>query len=278
MALAQLDSLDLSVDAPTRLSQAIVGAFQSARLAGRALSEYPGNMPNNLVQAYAIQDAAIDAWPDTIAGWKVGRILGDLAVEYGADRLIGPIFDQSVQTVSEAKATQFGAITGGFCAVEAEYVFKIGVDTKMDGRWLSDSDALDLVASLHIGVEIAGSPLASINDLGPCVVISDFGNNAGLIVGPAIQDWRSRVNDLSASMSIEGVEIGRGHVSAFPDGIIGSLKFALTKAAQRCRPLKKGMYVSTGAVTGVHSIIAGQSAVADFGNNGRIACVCEARG
>ncbi len=49
-----------------------------------------------------------------------------------------------------------------------------------------------LVSGLHVGIEAAGSPLAAINELGPTVVVSDFGNNAGLLLGPAIPDWRKR--------------------------------------------------------------------------------------
>ena len=48
------------------------------------------------------------------------------------------------------------------------------------------AEARELVAAVHVGVETAGSPLATINDLGPCAIVADFGNNAGLIVGPEL--------------------------------------------------------------------------------------------
>jgi 2-keto-4-pentenoate hydratase len=277
MDLAQIDSLDLIVGEPVRLMQTISQAFRNARLSGHALGGYPGAIPETLEASYRIQDLSIAHWPDDVAGWKVGRILGDLAVHHGADRLLGPIFAKSVQYASEDGPTHFCAIPGGFCAVEAEYVFKLGADAPENVAVISDADVLDCVESLHIGVEIAGSPLSTINDLGPCVVISDFGNNMGLIVGAALKDWRDRLNDLSAVMTIDGQEIGSGHVTAFPRGILGSLRFALTNAEARGRPLKKGAYISTGAVTGVHEIKPGQAALADFGADGQIACVCFAR-
>ena len=43
-------------------------AFVEARLAGRSLPVYPGDMPDSLEEAYAIQSAAISAWPDRVAG------------------------------------------------------------------------------------------------------------------------------------------------------------------------------------------------------------------
>ena len=50
----------------------------------------------------------------------------------------------------------------------------------------TDAEAADMVGALHIGVEPASSPLATINELGPAVVVSDFGNNAGLLLGPEV--------------------------------------------------------------------------------------------
>jgi 2-keto-4-pentenoate hydratase len=252
----------------------IADAFRLARQSGYALADFPGDIPQTLGQGYALQDQAIDLWPDAIAGWKVGRILGELAHKHGAERLIGPIFDRNVQTYETPAIAEFAAISGGFCAVEAEYVFKLGADAPENVDELSTDQALDLVASLHIGIEIAGSPLVTINELGPCVVISDFGNNAGLIIGQQVLDWRARINDLEAVMRIDDLEIGRGSVQAFPGGISQALCFAIQVAAQRGKPLKKGMFISSGAVTGVHDIRAGQVAVADFGEYGAITCKC----
>ena len=48
--------------------------------------------------------------------------------------------------------------------------------------WTAD-DVIPFVQSMHIGVEVASSPLATLNDLGPGAVISDFGNNWGVVVG-----------------------------------------------------------------------------------------------
>ena len=60
-------------------------------------------------------------------------------------------------------------------------------------------------------IETAGSPLATINHLGPTVVVSDFGNNAGLIVGPAIRDWRTRdPASLRCATFVDGEHVGSG--------------------------------------------------------------------
>ena len=255
-------------------TEAVAARFVEARLAGRALSAYPGPAPVDMAMAYATQDAAITAWPDRIVGWKLGRIPAPLDVRFGAGRLAGPVFSRNVWRAGP-EPTAFGAIPGGFTAVEAEYVLEIAerptVRPGSGEPWDAESVA-PYVAAVHIGIEIAGSPFTGINDHGPAVTASDFGNNAGLILGGSIANWRERLDDLPCRMEIDGVEIGKGGARSIPGGPLDSLAFLLNLLETRGRRLDAGQLISTGAATGVHRIEIGQSAVADFGDDGRIAC------
>lgn len=246
----------------------VARAFVDARRKGRALTAYPGDRPESLDAAYAIQDEAIAAWPDRIAGWKLGRINPPHDARFGAGRLAGPIFSRAVWTAG-ALPTRFGVIDGGFAAVEAEYVLELGETAPDRGDWTA-ADAGSLVARVFIGVEIAGSPFPGINDHGPAVTASDFGNNAGLILGGEVARWRDRLAALTCTMSIDGAVVGRGGAAAIPGGPLDSLAFLLNLMHRRGRRLEAGQLVSTGAATGVHDIFAGQRAVADFGEDGRI--------
>jgi 2-keto-4-pentenoate hydratase len=253
-------------------ASAIAGEFRAARMSRTALTDFPGPLPRILDESYAIQDAAIAHWPDELVGWKVGRILGDLVGVHGTDRLIGPIFAASLHNADGEAEQDFVAIAGGFCAVEGEYVFELATDAEPNKTDYDASSALALVGQLWTGIEVAGSPLATINDLGPTVVVSDFGNNWGLILGKPVQNWQARLEELTCCVTINGDVVGTGIVTAFPGGITQSLVFALNCAASRGLPLKRGMLISTGAVSGVHDAKAGDHAIADFGPDGRIAC------
>ena len=249
----------------------IARAFVAARRDGRALDGYPGLEPESLEAAYLIQDEAIAAWPDRIAGWKLGRINAPHDARFGAGRLAGPIFSRNVWTAGQSP-TRFGVIDGGFAAVEAEYVLELGETAPDHDGWTIDTVA-PLVSRVFIGVEIAGSPFAGINDHGPAVTASDFGNNAGLILGGQIQGWRDRLSGLACAMTINDTVVGRGGAASIPDGPLDSLAFLLNLLHRRGRRLEAGQLISTGAATGVHSIQIGQSAVADFGPDGRIDCL-----
>ena len=166
--------------------------FVAARLAARALPDYPGPLPQTLADAYARQDAAIALWPDEIAGWKVGGVPEAWAARLGESRLLGPIFRRHLWHARGDAIVPLPIIPDGFAAVEAEYVFVLATDVPPKRTQWTQAQASGVVAQLRVGVELAGSPLATINQLGPAVVVSDFGNNAGLLVGPPIADWQSR--------------------------------------------------------------------------------------
>jgi 2-keto-4-pentenoate hydratase len=247
--------------------------FVAARQSATPLAQYPGELPADLDSAYRCQDEAIALWPDHIVGWKVGWIGEAQQRIYREERLVGPIFGRTLQHVRFDEEVPVEVFAGGFAAVEAEYVYQIGVDTPPGKVDWSEDEAAAVVGSMHVGVEPASSPLATINELGPAVVVSDFGNNAGLLLGPEIHDWQRRVRDgMTCETSIEGRTVGRGGTRHLPKGPLGALAFALGRCARRGRPLRAGQYISTGAATGIHDILPGQAASLEFHGIGTLRC------
>lgn len=253
----------------------IARRFVSARRSGRKVSAFPGSKPQTLGEAYRIQDAAIAQWPDEIIGWKVGRITGADEAKYGVDRLAGPIFKAGLkQSRGKVGAAVFEE---GFAAIEGEVVIALGADAPEDKTDWTIEEARALIGGVYAGVEIASSPFPDINDHGPLVTISDFGNNNGLIVGGEIPLWRNhRYSEWVCETLIDGVSVGRESPAAIPGGPVESLRFLLSLCALRGLPLKKGMMVSTGAVTGVHEIKIGQSAAVTFDGVTPVYCAIEA--
>lgn len=230
-------------------------------------------MPADLASAYTIQDAAIELWDDAVAGWKIGLVQADLRAALGVDRIAGPIFARQVVHASSDETVDLAVLGGGFAAVEAEFILKLGRDQDASQRVWSADDAAEMIGAVHIGVELAGSPFAGINDHGPAVTVSDFGNNAGLVVGAEVKNWRALDwKRAVAQTAIEGKPVGEGNAGMLPGGPLAALAFLLTHCATRGRPLRAGQLISSGAVTGVHQIVAGQSAELSFGELGLLRC------
>ncbi|MBB1061349.1 2-keto-4-pentenoate hydratase [Marilutibacter spongiae] len=242
---------------------AIAGAFVRARRAGTSLPDFPGTIPADLVAAYAVQDLAIAAWDDEVVGWKVGYIHPDRRDASGDERLLGPIFARQVWAADGCNEVPvFG---GGFGAIEAEYVLRLEADAPADKLDWTAEDAEALPARLFTGIEVASSPLATINVLGPRVVVSDFGNNNGLVLGREIPDWRAIPEaQLRAETWIEGQCVGTGGATTLPGGLRAAYAFALSRSARRGRPLRAGTLIATGNATGIHDIVAGQNARVSF--------------
>lgn len=249
---------------------AIAAAFVGARLRGEALAAFPGTIPADLATAYRVQDLAIASWPDRVVGWKVGYIAAGRRDASGDERLLGPIFAGGLQRAGAGDAG-LEVFPGGFGAVEAEYVLRLQADAPADKLDWTDAEAASLPASLYIGVEIASSPLATINQLGPMVVVSDFGNNNGLVVGAEIAGWQAiPEHELGCETFIDGASVGRGGASMLPGGLRAAFAFALSRSARRGRPLRAGDWIATGNATGIHDIVAGQRARVDFAGHGSV--------
>lgn len=229
-----------------------------------------------MAEAYGIQAAGMGLVPDAVAGWKVGRILPPLSARVGADRLAGPIFSRLVARDEGATPPAARVFEGGFGAAEAEFVLRIGRAPETGKSRYSLDEAAALVDRVHVGIEIASSPLAAINDLGPTVIAADFGNNNGLVLGAEVSDWRARgAADWTVVTLIDGDEAGRGRASSMPDGPLGAVRFLLELSAARRIVLPAGTWVSSGAITGVHAVRPGQRVEARFGESHRVRCRLE---
>ncbi len=252
-------------------AQDIAKRFVQARRGALALTDFPGTAPTTLADAYRIQDVAIEFWGQPVGGWKVGRIPADLEDTFGIDRLGGPIFASTIHQVESGTTIEMPVFAGGFAAIEAEFVAVIGKDASPDKRSWTLEEASDMIGDLRIGLEIASSPLSTINDLGPAVVVSDFGNNFGLVVGPSIKNWSSRdLATMGCHSYVDDELAGDGGAFNLTGGFVRSVQFLLELAARRGLPLSTGDMIATGQTTGIHDIAVGQTGTTDFGDDGKL--------
>lgn len=233
------------------ISATLVGARASAR----ALSGPPDGLPETLDEAYALQDHSIADWGDRLVGWKVGGVPAAYSDRFDDKFLAGPIFAKTVHEVAEGGRVAMPVYDGGFAAIEPEFVFLLGKSAEDD--------------QMFIGAEIASSPIPDINDYGPTAIISDFGNNNGLVIGPEIADWRRRDGSARVTTNINGRRIAEKSLGDFREGPLSALGFLRDLSKRRGRDLPAGTLVSSGAITGVHEAESGAHAVLDFGEFGR---------
>ena len=251
-------------------SRDVAEAFVEARRSGKVLTEYPGDRPTDLKAAYEIQDRALAIWHREIGGWKVGKINPPEDSRLGANRLVGPVFaDTIVEATDESLAMPI--FENGFAAAEAEFMLRLAPPA--DGREAprTNAAARECVDEIRIGIEIASSPYAGINADGPCVTVSDHGNNAGLVLGPPVdpQLW-SELDGIEVALEIDGVLAGRATTATMLDGPFGAVRFLLGNLQERGITPQAGWWVSSGAITGVHEILPGAHVRALFERVGAV--------
>jgi 2-keto-4-pentenoate hydratase len=250
-------------------TQSVSAAFVRARREDLVLPEFPGVHPDNLEAAYQIQDSAIALTGRAVGGWKVGRIAPQLVSTFGAERIGGPIFVDQIFYAADGEVIAMPVLSG-FAAVEAEILLKIG---KVPTGDLTIEDVPAYVSEVRLGIEIASSPFPGINDHGPAVTASDFGNNFGLVVGPVIEDWRDMdMLNAPTRLEIDGVVQGEGVLANMLDGPFGSLAFLSNMLRRRGVSLNEGDWISTGAITGVHKTTAGHDVRATFAETYAVEC------
>lgn len=247
----------------------IARAFVEARRSGRAIDNYPGQPPASLADAYAVQDAALEMWDRPVGGWKVGKINPPLDESLGADRLVGPIFSDAIVDLRNGPA-KMPIFAGGFAAAEAEFMLRLAPKA---GSALpaSNDEAKDWVDSIRIGVEIASSPYRFINRDGPCVTISDHGNNIGAVLGAEVprEQWDA-LDVIEVKLDINGSTVGAATTATMLDGPFGAVRFLLNNLRSRGITVRSGWWVSSGAITGVHDVVSGDRIDAHFGALGSV--------
>jgi 2-keto-4-pentenoate hydratase len=136
-----------------------------------------------------------------------------------------------------------------------------------------DAATRAVIDEIRLGIEIASSPYPGINSDGPTVTASDFGNNAGLVLGSVLNGWKQiDLCAITVRTEIDGALVGEATAVTMLDGPFGAVRFLLANLGERGFDLSGGLWVSTGAITGVHPVTPGQRVTATFGGHGTVTC------
>ncbi|MEP3655621.1 MAG: hypothetical protein ABJO36_12060 [Litorimonas sp.] len=247
----------------------ISDATLNARRACIAIDGFPAELPQTLEQAYAVQLCSIKNWDADLIGFKVGGVPPKFQEQFPTIWQAGPMFADQKYVAKSGDSIEVTVFEGGFAAYEAELVFVLKNLDQLDQPLETIEETHAFISSVHLGAEIASSPNPFVNDLGPGSIISDLGNNAGVVLGPeaplSILDDFSK---LEVVLHIDDLEIGRATPNAGENGPMGALRFILNHfiSLKGEIDLPENCLISSGAITGVHSSHAGTKGHIKFGD------------
>lgn len=234
----------------------IVETFIAGRREARLLERFPGPVPQDAADAYALQDAIIARLPGRVAAWKVAGVRPEYRQEFGAARLAA--FAPALVHTDGSTPVRIAGIPGASHAVEAEFAVRLAHDLPPNA---GAEAILDAIAEVRCAVEVCGSVVPNLTSLGPTAIIAEHGNCLSIVLGPRLERWRDIADaDMTTRASIEGKPVGAGGLDRLDGGLAGALAFLNTNLHARGHALRAGDWVSTGATSGVHAIDPGQTA------------------
>jgi len=217
-----------------------------ARKQQRKIAVLPNPAPQNLAEAYDIQDLLISAMQTPVAG---------------------PIFAPAVRsTPAEISAPASAAFI-----VEAEFAFRIGHDLLPQDGPFQRREILDRVAGLHPAIEIVDTRFEKGFAVGGPWVVADGSANLAFVHGPSVDSWRDiNLPEQRVRVLVNGKQTTNGSGAAVLGDPVNVLEWLVNHLHQRGIALKAGDWVSTGNLAEAISIQSGDKCVADFGPHGQV--------
>ena len=241
-----------------------------ARREAQPIPGLPGDCrPQSKAEGYRIQKAFVAGSGGKPVGYKIGCTSQRAQAALHVDAPIAGrvLSDSLVESPAALPAGRFI-----FRMVEPEFAFRLGRPLPARAEAYFQDEVADAVASLHPAIEIVSSSFgAGWTDAGAAQLIADNSAHGALVLGPATTAWRDL--DLAAwpvSLFVDGERAGSGSGANALGHPLNALTWLANHCADRGDGLAADEVVTTGVVTELLDLQAGQKAVADFGDLGLV--------
>lgn len=223
-----------------------------ARRAGAPFDRLPADLvPPTIADAYRVQlDLHRQLAPERGArgGWKIGCTTPVMQAYLGIDApSAGTLYARTIARGS-------GGFTIGRTrlGVECELAVRLGAD--LVGAAARDPETVaQAVAAVMPAIEVVEDRYVSYPDLDAGTLVADDFFGAGCVLGAETADWRGLdLGAVSASMAIDGIEVGRGVGRDILGNPLAALDWLAAWADGLGAPLQAGHIVLLGSLVQTH--------------------------
>jgi len=224
---------------PAKLAAGFVAAHRTQKPV--AIAEI-GTGPQRIENAYAVQAGVMRALGAN-GGFKTSR------PDKAEPNVMAPIPAIHIRP----SPAHYEAAEMRLCGIEIEIAFRI--DEELPNPAVPDYEAqLRRAVSAVPAIEMVDTRIAEHESAGAMTKLADNRFGFGLVLGHPVKAFdRLNLTDPAISFEVDGVQIGPaagripGDVDAFQ-----VLKDFLAVVGDHCGGVKPGMYVTTGALSGLH--------------------------
>jgi 2-keto-4-pentenoate hydratase len=224
------------------------------------LGDPPGGLGDSLSDAYAIQEALVarmaqnDGPP---AGWKVALTSPVMQQMCGVDHPCeGAVLrDRVQQSPAICDTSKLGRL-----GVEAEIALVIGKDMPASTGPYTQESAAAHVSAAHAAIELVDDRNADYAKITAARLIANNSLNAGIVLGPALADWRGRdLASLKGAMLIDGETVAEGTGADILGHPLNAIVWLSNSLNARGKMLRAGDVVMCGSFVRTQFPAAGQT-------------------
>ena len=250
---------------PQPAVQALLAAYRSTT----PIDGLPaGSQPDDLEDAYRIQEAFAAAYSSPVAGFKIG------AASAASQALVGASGPFVARVFADRLLRSPAAIAPGRFfspAVEAELAFRIGCDVLPSEGGRDRAAVIGCVSAAYTAVEICDNRFTDWRRVGLPQILADNGFFGALVLGAPIDGWASRdLGQTHATMTIAGVSRGSGVCAPVLGDPLDGVTWLLNTLGRHGVTVQAGAVIAIGTWTGLHAVTAGERAVATFAGLGPV--------
>lgn len=224
------------------------------------LADPPGGLGQCLADAYGVQEELVsmmEADDGPVVGWKVALTTPVMQRMCGVDHpcegavLSGRIF----QSPAEFDTGKIGRL-----GVEAEIALVIGRDMPANGGPYTRDRAAACISAAHAALELVDDRNADYSQITAAKLIANNSLNAGIVLGPAIEDWQAfDLGALKGAMVIDGETVAKGTGADILGHPLNAICWLSNSLNVRGKMLREGDVVMCGSFVRTQFPAAGQT-------------------
>lgn len=228
----------------------------------------PDEVPADADAAYAIHRAVAGRIGWAPMGWKIAGTTEYVQQRLGLD---GPIYGRSFEKHRYMSGVHLPTVELLDPLVECEFFVTLANDLPYRENPWSMPEILDAIGTVHVGVEVAECRIPQPFDAPTTIILADGSAAGRYVFGPAVENWHDGLTGIRVTLERDGEIVKQGQgADVMGDPLRPVLWLAEEFRSKWGEGLKAGEMISTGSMTGMVPVRAGQSVRAVYDGIGEI--------
>jgi 2-keto-4-pentenoate hydratase len=251
------------------LADLLAGARRDARQIAQL---DPALVPATTGDAYRVNSEVEERLGWEQLGWKIAATTEAVRQKLKTD---GPIYGRTFRRFQCESPGRLHHAELLDPLVECEFFVTLGRDLSARDRPWSEAEVKDSVCTVHAGIEVAECrfPFGALPPLP--AILADGSASGRYVFGGAIENWQAGLATIEVRLEVDGREVRRGTGADVMGDPLRPLHWLAEQRRRFGDGLRAGETISTGSMTGMLPIRAGQRVIARFGSVAQVEILFE---